>query len=452
MNKLLTLIIFIGTLTCFSQNSNEIIINLKQEKDISISNKFNYQYNHLRTIKRYPILEKYIIKNYKNIPKNDSIRYFASYENKNQFFYDYLKSGKISKEEFAAAISEYRIDTLQLSKKNISQGKIVLVGFLKNQQFVVLDSNKDEDFKDEEIQFFDINFRDNQDIFEIEKKLKVQKPIEYEYQIYDGKKIVNLKKWIQYFPSKISPSPVDKYAFEYTTRYIYRDYWKGEKKIGNVIYEFYYQSYDNIYGDLIIKPKNIKLTDDVIHNNQFYHNTEDIIMIEGNKYKIDKISSDISKLYLSKVESEEKKYGNTINNYLKNYSLKDLNDNEFSTDEIIKSKKYTLIDFWGTWCGPCLKMTPELILLLNKYKEDLNIISIAKDTDINKVKTYVDKKEMNWHHSFTKEKINSEIMKDFNIMYYPTFILIDNNGKILSINGAKSFKEIEKIIKKGIQN
>ena len=78
---------------------------------------------------------------------------------------------------------------------------------------------------------------------------------------------------------------------------------------------------------------------------------------------------------------------------------------------------------------PCLKMTPELILLSNKYKKDLNILSIAKDTDINKVKTYVDEKGLNWHHTFTKEKLNSEIMKDLNIMYYPTFILVDNNGE-----------------------
>ena len=39
-------------------------------------------------------------------------------------------------------------------------------------------------------------------------------------------------------------------------------------------------------------------------------------------------------------------------------------------------EKYVLLDFWGTWCGPCIKLIPDLKQLQKKYK-DLVIVSIA---------------------------------------------------------------------------
>jgi thiol-disulfide isomerase/thioredoxin len=70
-------------------------------------------------------------------------------------------------------------------------------------------------------------------------------------------------------------------------------------------------------------------------------------------------------------------------------------------------KKYTLIDFWGTWCEPCLDMTPSLVAVQNKFPSKLNIISIANDQNKNVVKLYAKKSKMNWIHGFADMKKKS---------------------------------------------
>ena len=64
------------------------------------------------------------------------------------------------------------------------------------------------------------------------------------------------------------------------------------------------------------------------------------------------------------------------------FSVKDINDYE----KIISSseKKILLLNFWATWCAPCIKEIPELLELKKKFKNDVEIYFLSVDSNVKK--------------------------------------------------------------------
>lgn len=96
--------------------------------------------------------------------------------------------------------------------------------------------------------------------------------------------------------------------------------------------------------------------------------------------------------------------------------------------------KYILIDFWGTWCVPCIQTIPELKVVHTKYKDRLAVISIAleRPTDRDKWLRAIDKYGMTWpqtaQFSDPKEGVNGL----YNVIEYPTLLLADPDGVLLA--------------------
>jgi thiol-disulfide isomerase/thioredoxin len=109
--------------------------------------------------------------------------------------------------------------------------------------------------------------------------------------------------------------------------------------------------------------------------------------------------------------------------------------------------KYVLLDFWGSWCLPCIEGIPELKKLAATYSEKLEIISIAfdRDADIPKLKSIVRTYDMDWHHIREPREFNdsSNLTKKYDIRAYPTFVLIDKEGQIvLKAIGAEGLSRV----------
>ena len=116
--------------------------------------------------------------------------------------------------------------------------------------------------------------------------------------------------------------------------------------------------------------------------------------------------------------------------------------------DLAKERKYSLREFWGTWCGPCKKMTPVLKETFKANTSKLNIIGIAVDKNEDLVKKYIIENGMTWTNIFLDIKnINKGILEELKIQAYPTFILIDNEGKILYRGSTDSFDEMVQLIK-----
>lgn len=118
------------------------------------------------------------------------------------------------------------------------------------------------------------------------------------------------------------------------------------------------------------------------------------------------------------------------------FTKKDINGNNFTLSSI--RGKYVILDFWGSWCGPCRASHPHLKELNSKYKsKGLEIIGIdcEKKKDLAQCeelwKKAVKEDGMTWiqvMNNYDIEKV--DLPKVYGIQGFPTKILLDKEGKI----------------------
>ena len=111
------------------------------------------------------------------------------------------------------------------------------------------------------------------------------------------------------------------------------------------------------------------------------------------------------------------------------FTLNDLNGQPLSLSSL--RGKYVVLDFWGSWCGWCIKGIPDMKKDYEKYKGKLEILGIdCRDTE-EKWKAAVEKHELPWLH------VRNAGAPDVSVLYaiqgYPTKIVIDPEGKIAKI-------------------
>jgi len=100
-------------------------------------------------------------------------------------------------------------------------------------------------------------------------------------------------------------------------------------------------------------------------------------------------------------------------------------DGEYITLEDLKGK-VVMLDFWGTWCPPCVASVPELRNLYRRYsKEQFVLIGISSDFDEAKWRDFTGKNRMLWPQYRDTDR---HILEAFSIRAFPTYIIIDHEG------------------------
>ena len=109
-----------------------------------------------------------------------------------------------------------------------------------------------------------------------------------------------------------------------------------------------------------------------------------------------------------------------LNPITRDYFLEHVYDYRTNKEFVFKGDKPVVIDFWATWCGPCMRLIPELEKMAEKYKDKVIFLKVNAD----------------------KEK---ELCSMFNIVALPTLFFIPVGGKPIIETGAMPEK-FEKII------
>ncbi|MDW3208914.1 MAG: TlpA disulfide reductase family protein [Reichenbachiella sp.] len=199
---------------------------------------------------------------------------------------------------------------------------------------------------------------------------------------------------------------------------------------------------DNYEGHIVIIDAN--------KNGRFEYDSIDFIGLTGSteNFMVDRINLTISRKPI-KLKIGDEKYELKIKMDGNELELLRINANNSTCDlsfpYILPKKNYinltvgakiykdnnkpTLVEFWGTWCKPCIKITPELKRLKNDFENKFNLVSINyKDKDMDRVKSFILKFEMDWDHMLADEKL----IKDFgNPNFVPCGILFDEDGFLL---------------------
>lgn len=115
----------------------------------------------------------------------------------------------------------------------------------------------------------------------------------------------------------------------------------------------------------------------------------------------------------------------------------------------LSTDKYTLLDFWGTWCNPCRELTPDLQEIYSKYgSTKLKLISIASD-DKSSVMNYIKGQNIQWDNVVDPFDVGP-ICRRYKVNNFPTFVLIDPKGRIVYRGIGKVGLEKIKLIISGI--
>ncbi|MFT5216872.1 MAG: thiol-disulfide isomerase/thioredoxin [Glaciecola sp.] len=111
--------------------------------------------------------------------------------------------------------------------------------------------------------------------------------------------------------------------------------------------------------------------------------------------------------------------------------------------------KYVLIDFWGTWCGPCIEEMPKVKAYQEKYAGKLTVLGINQGDTKGKIEKFITPNGYTWTHLMDGKGAANFVFK-FNVAGFPTKFIVDPEGKVLHRfvgNGEEAFTVLDALLK-----
>lgn len=157
--------------------------------------------------------------------------------------------------------------------------------------------------------------------------------------------------------------------------------------------------------------------------------------------EIDQAAAVMDKIPAKYVDEEVEKIKAYISTAIKTQAGKEMTDFTLNSpegtpvtlSEIVKKNKYTLVDFWASWCGPCRADMPHIVEVYKAYKEKgLEIVGVSLDNDEKAWKEALTTMNMTWPQMSDLKGWRSEGAGLYAVRSIPATVLIDQNGIIVA--------------------
>ena len=126
--------------------------------------------------------------------------------------------------------------------------------------------------------------------------------------------------------------------------------------------------------------------------------------------------------------------------------FKSLTGNEVDLSKM--KGKVVLIDFWATWCGPCVREIPSVKKTYDKLNaKGFEIIGISMDSDKNKLEDFLAKNDMPWPQFFDGKGWKTSLAVEHGISSIPAMWLVDKKGNLVDQNARADLEaKVEKYL------
>lgn len=148
----------------------------------------------------------------------------------------------------------------------------------------------------------------------------------------------------------------------------------------------------------------------------------------------EKQRSDVKDAYETRKKKDAQKL--LINKPFLNFSLLNTEDEEKHISDYVGESQLLFLDFWASWCGPCLAQEPNIKELYQKYKDKgFEVLGISLDTSKESWLRAIKEKGISWPELYVGDQERSKELRE---LYYitgiPYGVLIDRSGKIVDIS------------------
>ncbi|MCB9185539.1 MAG: TlpA family protein disulfide reductase [Flavobacteriales bacterium] len=96
---------------------------------------------------------------------------------------------------------------------------------------------------------------------------------------------------------------------------------------------------------------------------------------------------------------------------------------------------YVVLDFWGSWCGPCLVDAPKLVALHEKFGDRVVFVSIAFEKNDKRWQQTAERLGFSWKHQIVEISpvlLGSGIARDYGVSDIPAKFIVTPDGKLIS--------------------
>jgi thiol-disulfide isomerase/thioredoxin len=375
-----------------------------------------------------------------------------------QDLYERYQQGTISKEQWR--LLQPQIDGTRISKNSIRHAINSLVGLTKTgKKVVVVDQNNNQDFSDDSVLTYlplqGVARSKGRYLTSINSIVDTLPVLEVQTEIFDKGQIKTVS-WL------VKPNPYNRVQVYSDTSMadLHIEFHNCTHQEGNLTVDS--NSYHFAVSNIAVAPVyrtpeiEVKLAS---ASGDFPTNSDEspsyqigqTLDLGQHTYKLMGISYLGDTLYLSHQNSAKRSVGTRINQFAPPFKLIDLSGKSLSSASLRGS--YVILDFWGSWCNPCIELIPELKAFAEQYAayENVTVISIAREysDNLGALKRLVAKHRMTWPQVAETASNNrtNTITVNYQVNTFPTTLLLSPTGQILHRgSGRASFEQLKAVL------